>query len=137
MSELRRHHGNIFVGRGIVVCAFLMILGANGFILKQAAAPPRPVPGLEVAAVISLIWMFTGAWALCARKNWGRGMILAILYGGTFGLFISAVITVSSADGPLTGQLEPLLIAMPVYLIASLVLTHSRHVRRLTSRAYE
>jgi hypothetical protein len=137
MSELRRHHGNIFVGRGMVVSAFLAILAANGVIFKHAAAPPRPVPGLEVAAVISLIWMFTGTWALCARENWGRGMVLTILYGGTFGLFIAAIITISSAEGPLTGQLEPLLIAMPVYLVTSLILTHSRHVRRLTSRAYE
>ena len=40
-------------------------------------------------------------------------------------------------EGVLVGRARSVFIATAVYLFASLVLTHSKHVRRLTSRALE
>jgi hypothetical protein len=37
----------------------------------------------------------------------------------------------------MVGRLTPIFIATGVYLYVSLVFTHSKHIRRLTSRAYE
>jgi len=133
----RHHHGNVFVGRVMVAVACLFVLGANGLVFKQAAGPPHPLPVLKVITVISLIWMFTGAWIMCARKSWGRYLVLTILYAGSLGFFLAGIATVATEDGDLVGRVQPIFIATAVYVYVSLVLTHSRHVRRLTSRTWE
>jgi hypothetical protein len=132
-----RHHGRVFAGRIIVAVACLFLLAVNAMLFKVAAARPHPIPALKLVAVASLLWMFTGAWGMCARQGWARVLTLMILYVGSVGYFLAGIITLTTNDGDLVGHLQPLFIATAVYLIVSLVLTHSRHVRRLTSRAYE
>jgi hypothetical protein len=131
-------HGNIPTGRIMVVAGCLAVLVANGLVFREAAAFPHPLPPLEVIAVISLLWVFAGAWGMCMRKIWGRSMALTVLYAGSLSLFVSIMITLTgTSDGVLVGRLEPLIIADGIYLLASLVLTKSKHVRRLTSRQWE
>jgi len=139
MSTEHHHHhrGSIFVGRIMVAGGCLLVLVANALIFKDASALPSPLPVLKVIAVISLIWIFAGAWGMCTRKVWMRFMVLIILYAGSIGYFLAGIITVSTGDGPLVGRLSSIFIATAVYLYVSLVLTHSRHVHRLTSRAWE
>jgi hypothetical protein len=137
MSGHHRHHGSVFVGRVIVVVACLLVLSVNALIFKQASAPQHPLPVLKVVTVMSLVWMFTGAWAVCRRMAWGRPLTLAILYAGTFAACIWGLIILATADRTLADGLQPTFIATAVYFVTSLVLTHSKHVRRLTSRAYE
>ena len=140
MSDLQHHHhrhGKVFVGRVMVVVACLLVLWVNGLVFKEAAAPPHPIPALKVITVISLIWMFTGAWGMCARQAWSRYLVLTILYAGSLGFSLAGIITLATEDGVLVGRMGPIFIAAAVYLYVSLVLTHSKHVRRLTSRAFE
>jgi hypothetical protein len=138
MSYSNRHrHGIILAGRIIVAAACVLVLGTNGWIFKEAGRPPHPVPALQVAAAISLMWMLAGAWGMIGRKNWGRVMVLTILYGGSFGFFVEWLITVTAADETMTGRLNLIFVGLAVYLIASLVLTNSKHVKRLTSRVWE
>jgi hypothetical protein len=130
-------HGSVPIGRIIVVVACLIILAVDLWIFKRAGAPPNPLPLLQGAVVISLLWTFAGAVGMCRRKAWARSLVLTILYATTFGLFIWGLVVLATADSTLAGGLRPTFIATPVYLIISLVLTHSKHVKRLTSRAYE
>lgn len=132
-----RHHGRVGVGRVMVMAGCLLVLVANGLVFKAAAGPPRPLTGLKVIAVISLIWIFAGAWGMCTRKSWSRYLVLTLLYAGSLGFFLTGVISASMDDAALEGRLQPIFIATAVYLYVSLVLTHSKHVRRLTSRAFE
>jgi hypothetical protein len=125
-------HGSVFAGRIMVCVACLLILSVNVYIFRQS-----DLPLLKVATVGSLVWMIAGALGMCRRKNWGRALVLTILYAGSFGFFIWAIIVLGTADTSLAGGFEPALIATVLYLIISLVLTHSKHVQRLTSRAYE
>jgi xanthine/uracil permease len=125
------------VGRITVVVVCVIVLGINAFIFKKAAERPQPLPALQASAVVSLMWMFAGAWGLYTRKNWGRVLMLAILYAGCFGLFLAWIMTLSLDSGPLQGRLAPIVLGMVIYLISSLVLTHSKDVKRLTSRALE
>jgi hypothetical protein len=133
----RGHHGNILIGRIMVAVACLLVLWVNLLIFRQASAPRHPLPVLKVVTIISLLWMVAGAWGMCRRQNFGRSLVLTILYLGSFAGFIWGIIILGTADTSLAGGLEPTFIATAVYLITGLVLTHSKHVRRLTSRAYE
>jgi len=138
MNALQRHHhGNILVGRIVVAVACLLILAANALLFKDAAAPIHPFPVLEVITVISLLWMFTGAWLMCTRKSVGRFLVLIILYLGSLGFFLTGVIGAATYEPALEGRLKPFFIATAIYLFVSLVLTHSKHVQRLTSRMWE
>lgn len=137
MSYGHRHHGSVRVGRVMVVAGCLLVLGANALVFKAASAPPRPIPTLEILTIISLVWMFAGAAGTCARLDWARFLMLTVLYMGSLGFFMAGIITVATDGGLLVGRLTPIFIATGVYLLASLVLTHSKHVRRLTSRALE
>jgi hypothetical protein len=137
MTARHRHHGNIFVGRVMVVAACLLVLWVNALIFKEASAPEHPLPVLKVVTVMSLVWMFTGALGVCGRMTWGRPLMLTILYAGSFAAYIWGLIILATADRTLAGGLKATFIATVVYLIMSLVMTHSKHVRRLTSRAYE
>jgi hypothetical protein len=121
----------------MVVVGAILVLGANGLVFNEAAIPLHPLPALKGITVISLLWMFAGAWGTCARKLWARYLMLAILYVGSLGFFLTGIITLAMDDGPLLGRLQPIFIATALYLFVSLVLTHSKHVRRLTSRAWE
>jgi len=131
------HHGRVQVGRAVVMVACVLVLAVNGLIYKQAAAPPHPLPALQVAAVISLIWMVSGAVGLCLRKSWGRALVLTILYAGAFGFFVAAIISLAAADQQSGLGLKTIFLGIAIYLIVSLVLTHSKHVHRLTSRTWE
>jgi hypothetical protein len=131
-----RHHGSVSVGRIMVVAGCFLVLVANTLVFKEAAVPP-PLPLLKVIAVMSLVWMFAGAWSMCTRTLWARFMVLIILYAGSLGFFLAGVITMATDDGPLVGRVQSIFIATAVYLYVSLVFTHSKHVRRLTSRAWE
>jgi hypothetical protein len=138
MTALRHHrHGSVFVGRIIVVVACILVLGVNALIFKEACAPQHPLPVLKVVAVMTLVWMFVGAFAVCRRMAWGRPLMLTFLYAGSFAACLWGLIILATADRTLAGGLKPTFIATAVYFITSLVLTHSKHVRRLTSRAYE
>jgi hypothetical protein len=131
------HHGNVVAGRIMVVAGCIFILFANWLIFKKAAMQARPSPPLELATVVSLLWFFAGASGMIARYPWTRYVTLAMLYVGSIGWFLTAVITFFSDESPLADYLKPFLIATAIYLYVSLVFTHSRHIRRLTSRAYE
>jgi hypothetical protein len=137
MSYSHRHPGKILHGRAIVAVAAVIILVADWLIFRQAIRTPFPFSGLPVAVVISVIWLIAGAVAMGMRFAWGRAMVLAILYTGAIGFFVIAIITISDADGFLAVRLKSLFGTTFIYLVVSLVLTHSKHVRRLTSRAWE
>ena len=130
-------HGSVFAGRIIVAVACLLVLWVNVAIYRQAAAPPHPLPGLQVVAVMSLVWLYAGATAVCWRQNWGRPLMLTVLYAGWLAAFVWGIVILGTADRTLAGGLMPTCIATVVYVIASLTLTYSKHVRRLTSRIYE
>ena len=130
-------HGNIVVGRVIIAVACLLVVCVNVLMFKRSVAPPEQLRLLKGLMVISFIWIFTGAWAMCTRRNWGRPLVLTIFYAKTFIYFVLVIIILGAADLTLAGGLKPTFIGMVVYFITSLVLTHSKHVRRLTSRAYE
>jgi len=136
MSAAYHHHGRIPVGRAIVAAACLLVVGVNAWLFAEAAAPSRPLPMLKLVVIISLVWMFAGAGLLWMRLALGRYLVLTILYAGSLGFFLAGAITECMDDAPLTGRVVPVFVAMAVYLVVSLVLTHSRHVRRLTSRAW-
>ncbi len=121
----------------MVVAACLIMLVENGLLFKEGASPLHPVESLKVIAVLSLLWMFTGAWGIFFRKAWGRVLALTILYLCSAGYFLAVIITATSGSGVFVGRLRPIVIATLVYVYLSLVLTHSRHVRRLTSRTWE
>ncbi len=91
----------------------------------------------KVVVIISLLWMGAGAWIMCRRQGFGRVLVLTILYLGTAGFFILILLTLLSDEPPLVEGLNVESISAAVYLFTSLVLTHSKHVKRLTSRAYE
>jgi hypothetical protein len=137
MSYSHRHHGNIQLGRTIVAAAALVILVADWLIYRQAISTPFPPPGLPATIIISIVWLIAGAIAMGMRHAWGRVMVLSILYIGAIGFFVIAIITISAADGPMADRLKSLFATTFVYFVVSLVLTHSKHVRRLTSRAWE
>jgi hypothetical protein len=134
---LHHRHGSVVVGRALVAVSCLLVLWVNALIFKQASDPRAPLPVLKGVAVITLLWMFAGASALCRRKAWGRTFVLTILYAGTFASFIWGIIILGTADTSLAGGVKPTFVTTGVYLYTSLVLTHSKHVRRLTSRIYE
>ena len=121
----------------MVIAGCLLILVANGLIFRDGATGPNRLPVLQVFALITLVWMYAGAYGMCIRKGWGRGLVLTVTYLGTVGAFLSAVIPLATDEGPLVGHEMPFFIAMAIYLYVSLVLTHSKHVHRLTSRVWE
>ena len=133
----RHHHGDIRVGRIIIAVALLPILAVNWLIFRHDAATPYPVPGMQLAMIIGGLWFVAGAIANGARKAWGHTFILTILYLGMFAFFITVVVVIANAAGPIAPQLKAMIIGITVYLIVTLVLSHSRHVRRLTSRVWE
>jgi len=137
MSYSNHHHGSIFAGRIMVVAGCLLLLGANALVFREASAAPHPLPPLKGITLISLLWIFAGAWGICTRKGWTRYLVLIILYAGSLGYFLASVITVTTGDGPLVGRLSSIFIATAIYLYVSLVFTHSKHICRLTSRAWE
>lgn len=138
MGYGHRHiHGSVTVGRTIVAVGLLPLLWANWIIFEQALVTPYPMPGMEQMMVISVLWIIVSATALGLRKSWGRYLLLTILYASAFGFFITGVITLATGEAPLAARLKPMMIGTVFYLIVSLVLTHSKHVKRLTSRTWE
>jgi hypothetical protein len=91
MSATRHHrqHGSIFAGRIMVIVGCLLVLVANGLVFRDAAKVPPRLPLLELLTVISLIWMFAGAWGICTRRGWMRYLVLTILYIGSLGFFLT------------------------------------------------
>lgn len=137
MSYSHHHHGNIVLGRITVAVAIVFVLAADWLICRQENRTPFPVAGIQITIIISVIWLVAGAIAVGMRYAWGRAMVLTILYSGAFGFFVTAIITVGDADGRLAVRLIPLLATTSIYLVFGLILTHSKHVKRLTSRAWE
>ena len=131
------HHGHVWAGRLMVAIGCVLVLGANFLIFREASLRIEPSPARRMISVITLLWMFAGAWLMCARMIWGRFLVLFILYAGSLGYFLGGVIGLTAAyPWPLL-RVRIFFIASGVYLFISLVLTHSRHVRRLTSRMWE
>jgi hypothetical protein len=131
------HHGNVLVGRIIVLVGCLIILGINYKLFTIASWRP-PLPAMKGLLVISMLWMFAGAGLTIGRVAVGRYMALTILYAASFGLFVTSVISNSLDDRAMAIRLRmPTFFAAAVYLIISLVFTYSRHIYRLTSRAFE
>jgi hypothetical protein len=120
----------------MVAAGCLILLVANGLVFKEATAAPA-LPILQVITVISLLWIVAAAWGVCRRNGWMRYMLLTILYAGSIGFFLTAIITLATVDGPLVGRVGPIFIATAAYIYVSLVFTHSKHVKRLSSRAWE
>jgi uncharacterized membrane protein len=115
-----------------------LVLIANAILFNLAAAPTHPVLVLKVITLISLIWMFAGAWGMAIRKAWGRAMALTVLYAGSLGYFLTTAVALTDTQGgSIAGRLSPFIIATVVYTFVSFVLTRSRHIRRLTSRTWE
>jgi len=121
----------------MVAAVVFFILGTDWLIYRQGTRTPFPVAGFQVAIIISIAWFVAGAVAMGMRHVWGRVMVLAILYGGAIGFFVTAIITVGAADGQVAVRLKPLSFAILIYFVAALVVANSRHVRRLTSRVWE
>ncbi len=136
-SYSHRHRGNILLGRAIVAAASVIILVADLLIYRQAIKTPFAFSGLPITVIISAIWLVAGAVAMGMRYAWGRAMVLAILYAGASGLFVIAIVTIGAADGSPAIVLKSLFATAFIYLVVSLVLTNSKHVRRLTSRNWE
>ena len=140
MNNQPHHHhqyGSVLVGRAMVGAACLLVLGANALVFKNAANPNHPNQLLETITLVSLLWIFAGAWFLCARKMWGRVLVLTILYMGCLGFFLTGIISASADETGQGGWFSSSIIAAVIYLFVSLVLTHSKHVQRLTSRMWE
>jgi hypothetical protein len=133
----RQKHGNILLGRAIAAVTALVILGIDCLIYRQSVLTPFPIPGLQVTIVISAIWLIAGTVAVCMRQAWGRVMMLTILYTGAIGFFVIAVVILGAADPGVMARLKPLGLAIFVYFVAVLVVSNSRHIRRLTSRSWE
>ncbi|HEX4086580.1 MAG TPA: hypothetical protein VHY22_16830 [Chthoniobacteraceae bacterium] len=131
------HHGNVIIGRMMVAAGCLLILVANGLIFKRASAHTHPMPALELVTVAMLLWFCAGVWGMFTRMPWTRYLTLTILYVGSLGWFLTGVVTFFSDDSPLAGYETSFFVATVIYLYVSLVFTHSRHIQRLTSRAYE
>jgi hypothetical protein len=121
----------------MVIVAALIVLAVNAFIYKHALAFPYEPPTMQIAMVIGVVWVVAGSWGICNRKPWGRALVLTILYVGAFWYFITTIIVVADANGPVKNRLAPMVLGTAVYLIIGLILTHSKHVRRLTSRTWE
>jgi hypothetical protein len=136
-SHHHHHHGRVSVGRIKVVVVCLLVVAINGWLFKRAAAPPDPLQLLEALTVISIPWILAGAWGMCVRKNWGRGLMLAVLYLGSFGCLMTWLAAMVGSSDSLRARSTPLLAGTVVYALCSIVLTKSRDVRRLTSRALE
>ena len=133
----RHHHGNASAGRVTVGVVCLAVLAANGLIFWKVASPEPPILWLKILTLITPPWLLAGGWYATRRAAWGRGMMLIVLYVGTAALFMAAVMTLVSENAPLRGRLGLILAAAAIYLIAGLVVTHSKDIRRLTSRAYD
>jgi hypothetical protein len=133
----RHHHGNVFVGRIMVAAGFILALGANALIFRIATLKPHPVTGLKVISIISSVWMLAGAGAMCMRLAWGRYLMLSIVSLSAFCFFLTGLFTLSIDEGAMVGKSRPIFAATAIYLFVTLVLMHSRHVRRLTSRTWE
>ena len=116
--------------------ACLCIAGANSLLFKDAAAAAHPFPKLKIVAVISLLWMVAAAWLLCARAMVGRFLVLFILYAGCLGFFLDGIIRLAML-APKFDELWPFFAATAIYFVVSVVVTHSVHVQRLTSRMWE
>ncbi len=140
----RRHHGNAVVGRIIVAAGCLLLLAADLFVCKAAIFPSHPLD--HDAAIkmhyavarflVTLIWVYAGAIAMCLRQPWGRYLMLTIVYIGALDFFFTVVVSLNY-EHPSTGLTGPMIVATIVYVVVSLVITKSRHVRRLTSREWE
>ena len=138
MIQHHRHrHGNPFVGRIIVAVGCLFLLGADLIICKAATRPGTQPDKLSIAIIfLVLVWVYAGAIATCARKVWGRFLMLTLIYIGTLNFFLSIAILLNSHVVP-KDYVKALIFGTVIYLIVSLVLTHSKDVRRLTSRVWE
>jgi len=133
----RHRHGNPFLGRIIVVVACLFLLGADLIISKAATHPGTQPDKLGIAIIfLVLVWVYAGAIATCVRKIWGRFLMLTLIYIGTLNFFVYIVIQLNSHVIP-KDYVKALIFGTVIYLIVSLVLTHSKDVRRLTSRVWE
>jgi hypothetical protein len=127
----------VSVGRIKVIIVSVVVAALNGWLCKRAAAQPDPIQTMEILTLIGIPWIVAGAWGLCTRKPWGRALTLGVLYAGSFGTLMAWIAGMTGDPGPLRQRALPLLAGIGVYVVGSLVLTKSRDVRRLTSRALE
>ena len=117
--------------------ATLLILGIDLLIYRQTNLTPFPLPDFQVILVVSIIWLIAGAIALCVRKAWGRVMVLTILVAGCLSFFVNIVVVLSDGTPPIAARIKPLSLAIFIYFVAILVISNSKHIRRLTSRTWE
>jgi hypothetical protein len=136
-SQHHRRHGRVPVGRATVVIACVLVVAINGWMCKSAAALPDPIPTLELLTLISIPWNIAAAWAMYMRKGWGRGMFLFLLYVGTVGYLMTWIAATVEKVDTLHQRSLPLLVGTCVYVLCTVVLSKSRDVHRLTSRALE
>ena len=137
MNKPPRQHGSLAAGRALVVAGCLAVAGANAGVFLSAVRRPYPLVLPESAAAIISIWMVAGAIGLCCRKIWGRYFILLILCLGTIGFSLGGILITLGRDEASAGLPEKLFLAVLIYLVVTLVLTYSHHVKRLTSRVWE
>jgi tetrahydromethanopterin S-methyltransferase subunit C len=132
-----RHHGRVFVGRVMVIIACVLAAAVNGWVARRAAAIPDPLQTVELTALISIPWIIAGAWGICMRKSWGRGLMIGLLSIGWFSYGMGSIAALVGGSDPLRARLLPLVAGTVVYALGALVLAKSRDVKRLTSRALE
>jgi hypothetical protein len=137
MSHTHHHrHARVSVGRLKVAIVCVLVLAADGWIFKRAARGPE-IKAMEVAALIGIPWVLAGAWGLCTRKGWGRALMLGVIYIGSFAGVVTWLAAMTGDPGPLRDRATPLIAGTGVYAVCGLLLSKSRDVRRLTSRALE
>jgi hypothetical protein len=136
-SHHHRHHGRVFVGRLLVIIACVLTSAVNGWVIKSAGAQPDPLETVEIIALISIAWIVAGAWVLCMRKSWGRGFMLGLLSIGSFAYGMGWISAMVGGSDPVRARMLPFLAATVVYALCTAVLSNSRDVKRLTSRALE
>jgi len=127
----------MFHGRCWTGAVSLVILAVNASIYTWAATPPDPIPLLQMLMLVSLPWLFAGAWGLCTRKGWGRAMMLGVLYLGSVAFLIGWIFSLTTELQEFGHCSTVLLLGMVGYVICSIALTTSKDVRRLTSRAQD
>ena len=134
----RHHHGNAKVGRIIVAVGCLILLADALYTCKVTVELGDKMTSMtNVSAFVVLIWVYTGAGAMCMRKMWGRFLVLTILYIETLSTFVQGIVAVNDTEGQWALIAKTLFMNSAIYLVVSLVFTHSRHIKRITSRTWE
>ena len=132
------HKGNAQVGRAIVAGAVVLLVAANVYLCH--ACTPRGTPFINpenVKILLAMLWIATGAGAMCCRQMWGRLLVLAIVLLEALEFVVTDIILLSDSSLGLAPAFGAFVVCTIVYICVALMLCYSRHVGRLTSRSWE